>query len=360
MQPTPAAKQPDYLRILLYILIISVLLRLGQPLLVPLSFALLISFVLYPICRWLEQHKVPRSLAIALALLLLLVALGGLVFLLIQQFVDFSKEWPSLQAKVVGLVEQISSYLVSNFNLPVTTQGLWLERMLMSSAQQVLPVVRQLAYNSAVGFVLLVLIPFYSALILFYREQYVAILPRLFPQAEAAKIQFILRQTITTFYNFIKGIILVYFIVGMLNVIGLLMLGIPHAFLFGIIASLLTIIPYVGITLGSLLPITIAWLTYDSVWYPLGVIALFTVVQYLEANVIFPVAVSYRLQVNTLFMILAIIAGGLIWGAAGMILFVPFLAIAKLVADHVAAWQTIGHLIGIGTQTTTDSAPRSD
>ena len=107
---------------------------------------------------------------------------------------------------------------------------------------------------------------------------------------------------------------LVYLVVGILNVAGLLLFGVPHAVLFGIVASLLTFIPYVGITLGSLLPISMAWLTYDSVWYPLGVVAVFTVVQYLEANLIFPLAVSYRLQVNTLFMILAIIAGGITWG----------------------------------------------
>jgi predicted PurR-regulated permease PerM len=350
MPTARAAGQPDWLRLLLYVLVVGVLLHVGQALFVPLAFALLISFVLYPLCQWLEKRRLPRSLAIALALLLLVVLTGGLLFLLVQQFSQFSQEWPAMRAKIITLIEKVSQYLTQHFNLPLTMQTLWLERMLMSGAQQVLPLARQVAYQSALGLVFIILVPFYCVMILYYREQFVAVLLRLFPRSEDTNVRQVLRQTITTFYNFIKGMALVYLIVGILNALGLLLLGIPHAVLLGITASLLTFIPYIGITLGSLLPIALAWLTYDSVWYPLGVVALFTFVQYLEANIIFPIAVSYRLQVNTLFVVLAILAGGLIWGASGMILFVPFLAILKLIAEKVAAWQTLAGLLSIGTR----------
>jgi predicted PurR-regulated permease PerM len=126
-----------------------------------------------------------------------------------------------------------------------------------------------------------------------------------------------------------------------------LLLGVPHAILFGFIASILTFIPYIGIIVGSLLPITMAWITYDSIWYPVSIVAIFTVVQYLEANVIFPVAVSSRLNVNTLIMLLAIFVGGLLWGVTGMILFVPFVGIAKLIADHNPKWKTISMILGV-------------
>jgi predicted PurR-regulated permease PerM len=69
-------------------------------------------------------------------------------------------------------------------------------------------------------------------------------------------------------------------------------------------------------------------------------------VQYLEANVIFPVAVSNRLNVNTLVMLIAIFAGGILWGVAGMILFVPFVGVAKLIADHNPDWKTLSMILG--------------
>jgi predicted PurR-regulated permease PerM len=173
------------------------------------------------------------------------------------------------------------------------------------------------------------------------------IVQRLFPKENRESLREIISLTINTYYNFIKGMAVVYLVVGILNSIGLLLLGIPHAILFGFIASILTFIPYVGIMVGSLLPIAIAWITYDSIWYPVGIVAIFAFVQYLEANVIFPIAVSSRLNVNTLVMLIAIFVGGILWGVAGMILFVPFVGIAKLIADHNPKWKTVSMILGI-------------
>jgi predicted PurR-regulated permease PerM len=156
--------------------------------------------------------------------------------------------------------------------------------------------------------------------------------------------------TIKTYYDFIKGMSIVYIVVGVLNSIGLLLLGVPYAVLFGFVASILTFIPYVGIIVGALLPVSMAWITYDSVWYPLGVIGIFAFVQYLEANIIFPIAVSSRLNVNTLVMLIAIFVGGLLWGVAGMILFVPFVGIAKLIGDHNPQWKPISLILGTGEE----------
>jgi len=73
-------------------------------------------------------------------------------------------------------------------------------------------------------------------------------------------------------------------------------------------------------------------------------------VQFLEANIIFPFAVSSRLNVNTLVVLVVILAGGIIWGAAGMILFIPFLGIAKLIADRTAGLEALSILLGNGTK----------
>jgi len=143
--------------------------------------------------------------------------------------------------------------------------------------------------------------------------------------------------------------LLVYLIVGILNSIGLAIIGIPHPFLFGFIASILTFIPYVGIMISSLLPITIAWITFNSVWHPLGVILVFGIVQILEAYIIFPFAVGSRLKINTLVIIVMVIAGGILWGAAGMILFIPFISIVKLIADRTESLKILSLLLGDGS-----------
>lgn len=144
---------------------------------------------------------------------------------------------------------------------------------------------------------------------------------------------------------------MVYLIVGVLNSIGLAIIGIPHPFLFGFTASILTFIPYVGILISSLLPIAISWITFNSIWYPIGVVIVFSLVQILEAYIIFPFAVGSRLKINTLVIILVIILGGILWGAAGMILFIPFVSIAKLIAERTNGLKIVEVLLGEGERT---------
>jgi predicted PurR-regulated permease PerM len=139
--------------------------------------------------------------------------------------------------------------------------------------------------------------------------------------------------------------VLVYIIVGVLNSIGLMALGIKHAILFGMLTAIMTIIPYIGIIVSALLPVSIAWTTKDSIWYPIGVVAVFSFVQYLEANVIFPKVVGAQLNVSTWATLVAILAGGILWGVSGMVLFIPFVAILKIVTDHVEEWKGINVLL---------------
>lgn len=331
------------LRWLQHVVFSAAILYFARSIFIPLSFALLIAFVLYPVTRWLEGKGLRRLTAIIITLSGLMLAGMALVSLFVYQVLAFSEEWPLVQEKVTDLLSSVASQIFKvtgkalNANELLSKQ-IWLER--------ILNVLSQTASASAWSMLMLFLIPVYSILILYYRHHWVAILGRLFPEENRESITGMVVQTIETYYRFIKGMAIVYMVVGSLNSVGLLLLGVPHAILFGFVASVLTFIPYVGIIVGSLLPITMAWITYDSIWYPVGVIAIFTFVQYLEANIIFPVAVSSRLKVNTLIMLLAIFVGGLLWGMAGMILFVPFVGIAKLIADHNPRWRTLSMILG--------------
>ena len=78
----------------------SILLYLGRSLFIPLSFALLISFVLHPVCHWLERKGVGRLWAIIIALVLLVAVFAAVVALLVSQFMRFTHDWPLLQTKL--------------------------------------------------------------------------------------------------------------------------------------------------------------------------------------------------------------------------------------------------------------------
>lgn len=335
-----------HLIILQYLLFISLILYFGSTLFIPLSFALLISCVIYPFCVWLERHKFGRMGAIVVSISILTILFSALLFLLINQLFNFFQEWPGLKLKISGALEEISTWLSGNFNIGREKQLQWLDKMINDSGANAMSLISKTLTASAVGAVYFILIPIYAVLILYYRHKWMEVLYRMFPHEGRERLREIVKLSIQSYHNFIKGMIIVYFIVGILNSSGLFLLGIPHAFLFGFIASVLTFIPYVGIMVASLLPISMAWITYNSIWYPLGVIVIFAFVQYLEANLIFPLAVSSRLKINALVTIVSIFAGGIIWGVAGMILFIPFIGILKLVADRTPSLKTLSIILG--------------
>lgn len=329
-----------------YILSGALILYFGRNIFIPIAFALLISFVLYPICAWLEKKGLGKGMSIAISVALLVISGLLVALLLVFQVIQFAGEWPLIQDKFGTSVRELSDALVNLWGITKDEQSKWLTKISDQSGASILSVARTAVLGSVSSFTLLILIPVYTALILYYRKYWLEILYRFVPENEKQTVLNILSHTIKTYYDFIKGMIVVYLVVGILNSIGLLLLGVPHAILFGFIASVLTFIPYLGIMVGALLPMAMAWITYDSIWYPLGIAGIFTFVQYLEANVIFPFAVGKRLNVNTLAILVAIFAGELLWGMAGMILFIPFLGIAKFMADQNPKWKTVSLILG--------------
>lgn len=294
----------------------------------------------------MEGIGISKTLAILLNLLVMSLLLGGIIYLLINQLQQFGSEWPLLKDKINQSIASLSIYLRDEWEIDTVTQQNYTDQFLRNAPNYLFGFLQKTITSSAASLVLLFLIPIYSFLILYYRRRLMNALILMTPVKYRSGLTEIVQLAIQSYYNFIKGMLVVYLIVGILNSIGLLLLGVPHAVLFGVIAAILTFIPYVGILVASLFPITLSWITHNSFWYPIGVIAIFGIVQYLEANIIFPWAVSRKLNLNTLFTIIAIIIGGIIWGAAGMILFVPFAAILKLVAERMEGGEPLVVLLG--------------
>ncbi len=340
----------SFFKALIVVVLISFLLYFGKALFIPLSFALLISCILHPFSRWLEKKGISPVISIAISMMFIVLLFAGMATLLTWQILQFANEWPLIQAKFTSAANDFSVFLTQHLNISIADQESWWDNFSDNTGTQMIPILSTTIGSITLFSVFVVLVPIMSALILYYRTELFEALHNFIPGTPVYKLKDILHDTISTYYNFIKGMLVVYLVVGILNSVGLLILGVPHAFLFGFIAAILTFIPYVGIIIGAILPMVVAWITYNSLWYPAGVIIIFTIVQYLEANLIFPWAVSNKLQINTLATIVVILVGGIIWGSAGMILFIPYLGILKLLADRTEGHRGISLLLGTKTK----------
>ena len=334
------------LEILQFTILLSILLYFGKTLFIPLCFAMLISFILYPICKWMEKKGVNRSISIFLSISLVTSLLLTIVYLLFLQLSEFLNEWHTLKIKFSESLTELFDFIEKWYGINADDISKLPEKLLNSSLSQIFSFLINATYSISISTFYIIIIPVFSALILYYRHILTTALYSLFPPEKKDAIHEILTETIHIYHSFIKGMMLVYLIVGILNGIGLAIIGISHPFLFGFIASILTFIPYIGILISSLLPISISWITYNSIWYPLAVVLVFTVVQFLEAYIIFPLVVGNRLKINALAIIFVIVLGGILWGAAGMILFIPLVSILKLIADRTESLKILSILLG--------------
>jgi len=328
------------------LIIVSLLMYFTKVITIPMTFGILIAIVLYPLCQWLENHHWSRSWAIAACLFIVLLLGIVLVGVMVWQVVELRQELPKLATKGDKTLWELQQWLTAQFGFSLDMQKNWLRQTTDNLSSRLgtflvgtVNATARLTFN-------LVIIPLFAALFLQYRGLLMKGVHQIFGDKYRERVQEVAAKTVVTYHNYIKGLLFVYLIVGILNTAGLAIIGIKQAILFGFIASILTIIPYIGIAIGALLPISVAWIMHDSVWYPLGVMAVFGTVQYLEANLIFPWVVGVQLKVNTLASIVALFLGGVVWGVSGMVLFLPFAAILKVIADEVEEWKPLGTFLG--------------
>lgn len=323
---------------------LTALLYVGRALFIPLCFSFLISFAGYPLCRWLEDKKNwPRSLAITACLLALLAFVGVLTAVAVIGIAELANQKEIINDQIQIANQQFREFMTDQFSISKERQDLYLQQLGTDALSSLAGVLRSFMSFSASALATLVIIPVFVALILASREILVAALMSAVPVKHRLMCHEILHESITTFYEFVKGMAIVYLFVGIMNTVGLVLLGVPNAIFFGFLASILTMIPYVGILIGGAVPVALA-LT-DGPAKALGVVAVFTIVQYLEANVIFPRAVGHRLKINTLMMLVSLIAGGILWGGAGLILTPPIIGILKIISDKVPSWRPLAILL---------------
>jgi predicted PurR-regulated permease PerM len=342
MENTKKLIQPLFLTVL----ILSVLLLL-KTFLIPLTYGFLLAIILYPICKYLEDKKWNRSLAILISLVLLLITASIVFLIFAMQMRIVNRELPSLMWRMEKSFPIVQKWLSGTFGLSADQQNnliISFEKDGLSTLTSKLPVF----FSSTFKFLFnLVIIPIYTVLILYYRRTLVDFISSLIKNENQEKFRQIVSETIHMYFSYIKGMAGVYLTVGVLNSIGLLILGVDYAIVFGMVTAFMTIIPYIGIIVSSILPIAMIWAETDNILYPLGVIAIFSIVQYLEANLIFPYIVGKKIGLNMFVSIIAIILGGVLWGVSGMVLFLPFVAIAKIVFSHLEGLKPINKLLEV-------------
>jgi AI-2 transport protein TqsA len=113
-----------------------------------------------------------------------------------------------------------------------------------------------------------------------------------------------------------------------------------------VIGAILNLIPYLGGIIAIALPMVIAFVTKDSLTYPILVFFVYLFIQFVDNNFIVPKIVAARVKINALISVIAVLIGGALWGISGMFLSIPITAILKVIFDHIESLKPWGFLLG--------------
>lgn len=307
------------------ITIILALYFLGNVIL-PFILALFLAVLLSPIVNILDKLWFPSWLSALIAVGVLTGIVGGIGYFLYEEIDLMVRHLPGMISKDSAAIEQIEKFVSSPD----------LAKQLNDYSQDIIDfgmvyLKKSISYLSSTLF-MIAMIPIYVFFMLLSRDRIDVYLETRYG-TENKKIQTTVSDIKKSIQKYILGLSTVIIVVSTLLATGLYFLDIPYWLLLGVLCGLLGLFPYIGVAIGALLPLTIAVLTKDALWYPIAVLGLFVLVQFLEGNVITPNIIGNAVNINPVALMLALLFMGTISGVLGLILTIPSLAVVRIMME---------------------------
>jgi len=332
--------------ILVFIFGLFALLVFAKAVLIPLSMALLLSFVLLPIVKKLENWGINKLLSAFISILIFFLIVSGTITLFSNEIMNLSGQLNDFSGKIIKTLSEALRYINSHIKFidhiktsEVLKNGKnWIQHSSGSLIQN--------AFSSSATFIAgLATTIIFTFLLLIYREGLTHAFVAFGNEENKSKIFQMLKNIKNVGKKYLSGMFLMIIILGFANSIGLWIIGIDSPFLFGFFAAFLSIVPYIGTTLGATIPVLYAFMSTDSLWTPLVVMIMFWGIQVVQDNYLSPKIVGSSVNVNALAAILSLLIGAAVWGIAGMVLFLPFAAMLKVFCEEFDPLRPLALLI---------------
>ena len=317
---------------------------IGQDIIVPIVYAVIFAILLNPLVNFLLRKKVNKIIAISIVVTLTLFIVLAILYFVISRINMFSASYPVLKIKLTQTIDQLVRWFSHEFNYSRVKINRWISD---TESEAVNRFATGETLSQMGGFlVAVVLLPVYLFMILYYKSLLLEFIRKLFRLEHHTAVVEVLNNSKNIIQSYLVGLVFEMLIMSVLNSAGLLLLGIDYAIMLGIIGAVLNIIPYIGGVVATLLPMLVAFITKDSLLYPVMVLVIHIIIQFIDNNLIVPKIVASRVQINALISVIAVLAGGALWGVSGMFLSIPLIAILKVIFDHIDPLKPWGFLLG--------------
>ncbi|NBC82194.1 MAG: AI-2E family transporter [Bacteroidetes bacterium] len=318
----------------------------------PITLGFLLAYLLFPLANLLEKNKFPRILSIIISIIVGVVIIGSVVMFFYSQLTILFDDFESLKKSANRNIETLQHTLSETFGITDNRVEVFLKKQVSTFFQFSNQSLQKL-FSSTTGTIFRIgILPVYVFLFLYYRTKFAYfILKKVSKKHERLALN-ILRDISTVAAKYMGGVSIVVFILCILNSTGLMIIGVKYAILLGIISAIFNFIPYFGTLMGGAVPLLFVLLTSaDPSTMAIRVVVLFVIIQFTENNILTPNIVGGYVDINPFFIIVGLIAGGMIWGIPGMLIVVPMLAIARIIFRNIPELEAYAFLLGPrGTQ----------
>jgi predicted PurR-regulated permease PerM len=334
----------------LFILAIFYTLYFARDFILPILLAWILSSLLAPVVRALKRLRIPEPLSA----LLIISALLGTLTLGIYRMSEPVASWIQRAPQVLTDVKaKLQNFIRPVAEVQETTKEI--EKMAGLGNQQQAAAVElkkpglgQVVFSGAKDFVLsggvmLILLYFLLASGDLFLLKLVKVLPTLENKKVAVEIYRRIEKDVSTYLSVVT---LIYIGFGCIIGVAMYLLGMPNPWLWGVMAAVLSYIPYLGALVGLTTVTLVAILTFEDVFRIVLVPLVYFTVDTIQANLIFPMALGRRLALNPVMIFIWLIFCGWIWGIIGALLAVPLLAIIKIICDQVEQLAPVGEFLG--------------
>lgn len=346
-------------RTLLITVIVIAILYMAKPVCVPIALAILFAFLLTPIVSLLERTLLRRTGAIVLSLGLIVTALGFGGWWIYQQFNAVAKEFAD--AATSGKIEQKLRFLRRTPGGTFAVVERTLQRVTEATADKqekadlkvrVIPDRKNVAdrYQTLAPTIEVVAAAFLVVVLVFFllqdREQMRDKMLRLAGRAHLTVTTQAIGETSDRISRYLLTIALLNVGFGLLIGLGLFLLKVDHAPLWGVLAGLFRFIPYVGAVLSAALPTFLSIAVSDGWYVPLAVMGLFVLTDQLIGGFIEPIVVGHRVGVSPIALLVSAIFWGWLWGPVGLLLATPISVCLTVAGEFIPALRIFSIMFG--------------
>jgi len=315
---------------IILILLGLVFLYLIRDILIIVFVAVIIAAAINGPVSWLQRHKVPRILGVIFIYLLVLLFLALVVTLI----------FPSLAEQIKELTNHFPDFMEK---IGLSVNELWGKYQIEGNLQNLLYKISGRLTEATSSFFATIIGLFgglFSAIIVLVISFYLAVqekgvkkfLISLTPENHQHYISDLIDRIQVKIGSWLRGQLLLMFIIGCLTFIGLYFLNVPYVLILALIAGLFEIIPYIGPIIAAIPAVILAFLV--SPFLALLVIVLYVVIQQLENYVIVPQVMKKAVGLNPIVIIIVMLIGAKLAGVLGLILAVPLTAsVAEFLKD---------------------------